>query len=101
MSATLSWPAVLAALIAGSDLSRVGFHNDCFLASPDDYGTFLSDPLSLDEDYLALDSRYVPVGGETCNVNPPKSEWPSAKALMARFRSLEILPGRVLTVEDE
>jgi hypothetical protein len=70
---------------SGSDLSRVGFHNDCFLASPDDYGTFLSDPLSLDETYLALDSRYVPVGGETCNVNPPKSEWPSAEALMARF----------------
>ena len=70
---------------SGSDLSRVGFHNDCFLASPDDYGTFLSDPLSLDEDYLAADSRYVPVGGETCNVNPPKSEWPSARLLMERF----------------
>jgi hypothetical protein len=70
---------------SGSDLSRVGFHNDCFLASPDDYGTFLSDPLSLDEDYLAQDSTYVPVGGETCNVNPPKSEWPSAEALMERF----------------
>jgi len=70
---------------SGSDLSRVGFHNDCFLASPDDYGTFLSDPLSLDEKYLALESRYVPVGGETCNVNPPKSEWPSAKKVMARF----------------
>ena len=70
---------------SGSDLSRVGFHNDCFLASPDDYGTFLSDPLSLDENYLALDSRYVPVGGETCNVNPPKSEWPSARLLMERF----------------
>jgi len=70
---------------SGSDLSRVGFHNDCFLASPDDYGTFLSDPLSLDEDYLAADSRYVPVGGETCNVNPPKSEWPSARMLMEQF----------------
>ncbi len=70
---------------SGSNLSRVGFHNDCFLASPDDYGTFLSDPLSLDEAYLAKDSRYVPVGGETCNVNPPKSQWPSARDLMARF----------------
>jgi hypothetical protein len=70
---------------SGSDLSRVGFHNDCFLASPDDYGTFLSDPLRLDEDYLAGDSRYVPVGGETCNVNPPKSEWPSAALLMEQF----------------
>jgi hypothetical protein len=70
---------------SGSDLSRVAHHNDCFLASADDFGTFLSDPLSLDEDYLAADSRYVPVGGETCAVNPPKSEWPSAEALMQRF----------------
>ncbi|RZS91622.1 uncharacterized protein DUF4874 [Motilibacter rhizosphaerae] len=69
----------------GSDLSRVGHHNDCLLASPDDYGTFLSDPLSLDQDYLAADSRYVPVGGETCNVDPPRSEWPSAEAELSRY----------------
>lgn len=69
----------------GSDLSRVGFHNDCFLAADDDWGTFLTDPLSLDEDYLAAETRYVPMGGETCNVNPPRSEWPSASALMARY----------------
>jgi hypothetical protein len=69
----------------GSAKSRVGHHNDCFLASPDDFGTFLSDPLSLDQDYLAADSRYVPVGGETCTVNPPRSEFPSASAEMAKY----------------
>jgi hypothetical protein len=69
----------------GSDLSRVGHHNDCFLAAPDDWGTFLTDPLSLDQEYLERDSRYVPVGGETCNVNPPRSEWPTASAEMARY----------------
>lgn len=70
---------------SGTDLSRVGHHNDCFLASADDFGTFLSDPISLDEDYLGADSRFVPVGGETCAVNPPKSEWPSARSLMEKF----------------
>lgn len=70
---------------SGSDLSRVGHHNDCFLASADDFGTFLSDPISLDEDYLGAEGRFVPVGGETCTVNPPKSEWPSARSLMERF----------------
>lgn len=65
--------------------ARIGHHNDCFLASPDDYGTFLSDPITLDQEYLAQDSRYVPVGGETCTVNPPRSEWPSASAEMARY----------------
>ncbi len=69
----------------GSDLARVGHHNDCFLASPDDFGTFLSDPLSLDEEYLAAETRFVPMGGETCTLNPPKSEWESASALMARY----------------
>ena len=69
----------------GSDVARVGHHNDCFLASPDDFGTFLSNPLELDEEYLAADTRFVPMGGETCTVNPPKSEWESASALMARY----------------
>jgi hypothetical protein len=65
--------------------ARIGHHNDCFLAAPDDWGTFLSDPLTLDQEYLEQDSAYVPVGGETCNVNPPRSEWPSASAEMARY----------------
>ncbi|PZE69816.1 DUF4832 domain-containing protein [Curtobacterium sp. MCBD17_021] len=69
----------------GSAASRIGHHNDCFLASPDDFGTFLSDPLSLDQDYLAAESRYVPVGGETCAVNTPRSEYPSASAEMAKY----------------
>lgn len=69
----------------GSAAARIGHHNDCFLASPDDFGTFLSDPLSLDQDYLAAESRYVPVGGETCAVNAPRSEYPSASAEMAWY----------------
>jgi len=24
----------------GTDKARIGFHNDCFLSSPDDYGTY-------------------------------------------------------------
>lgn len=66
-------------------IARVGHHNDCLLAAPDDWGTFLSDPITLDQQYLAKDSTYVPVGGETCNVNPPRSLWPSASAELARY----------------
>jgi hypothetical protein len=59
-----------------SPIARIGFHNDCFLASPDDYGTYYdygstntpqkeaNAPL---RQYLERDSRYVPVGGETCD----------------------------------
>ncbi len=69
----------------GSPVARVGHHNDCFLASPDDFGTYLSDPIELDKDFVAQDTNYVPEGGETCAVNPPRSEWDSAAAEMARL----------------
>ena len=74
-------PASSAAMSATAGLgnaagARVGFHNDCFLASADDYGTFYdygnsatprgpaTAPL---RQYMAQDSRYTPVGGETCD----------------------------------
>jgi hypothetical protein len=66
-------------------VARIGHHNDCFLASPDDFGTFLSDPITLDQEYLSAETRFLPMGGETCNVNPPRSEWPTASAEMARY----------------
>jgi hypothetical protein len=69
----------------GSALARIGQHNDCFLASPDDFGTYLSDPIELDKDFVAQDTNYVPEGGETCGVDAPRSEWPSASAEMARL----------------
>jgi hypothetical protein len=69
----------------GSPLARVGHHNDCFLASPDDFGTYLSDPIELYKDFVAQDTNYVPEGGETCAVNSPRSDWESASAEMARL----------------
>lgn len=69
----------------GSNAARIGHHNDCFLASPDDFGTFQSDPLTLDQDYLAQETKYLPMGGETCAVNAPRSSWPSAAAELQRY----------------
>ena len=45
--------------------SRVGHHNDCFLANWNDYGTYV-DTVE-EEDFLSKDCLYVPMGGETCN----------------------------------
>lgn len=70
---------------SGSDQARLGHHNDCFLASPDDFGTFLSNPITLDQEYLEADTRYLAMGGETCAVNAPRSEWASASAEMERY----------------
>jgi hypothetical protein len=49
----------------GSKRARTGAHNDCFLADATDYGTYLD--VETDKNYLHLDNRYVPQGGETCN----------------------------------
>lgn len=51
----------------GTNFSRVGYHNDCFLASSDDVGTFNDVPEY--RQFWMWDSRYVPMGGETCGVS--------------------------------
>jgi hypothetical protein len=64
-------------------VARIGHHNDCFLASPDDYGTY-ENP-SVEYPYLQQDTLTNPMGGETCTVNPPRSECPTATAELAGF----------------
>ncbi len=49
----------------GSKVARVGHHNDCFLASSNDYGTYGN--LALEKAFLEQETRYLPMGGETCN----------------------------------
>jgi len=44
--------------------ARIGFHNDAFLASVDDYGTY--DDIDKEKAYLNEEGLYVPIGGETC-----------------------------------
>ena len=61
---------------SATDAARIGYHNDCFLSSPDDYGTYYDNGSSVQpkkeanevlRKYFADDSRYLPVGGETCD----------------------------------
>lgn len=51
---------------SGTRRSRVGAHNDCFLADATDYGTYIYNDIEGDKNYLNQDNRYVPQGGETC-----------------------------------
>ncbi|MDC0936965.1 DUF4832 domain-containing protein, partial [Pirellulales bacterium] len=44
--------------------ARIGHHNDCFLSSADDVGTYVDAPN--EKPYLHAETRYVPMGGETC-----------------------------------
>lgn len=77
VNASTSVPALTEAeAFSDADKARIGFHNDCFLASEDDYGTFAdygnsSSPRQSANDvlrnYAKQDGRYVAVGGETCD----------------------------------
>jgi len=72
---------------SGSGPARIGFHNDCYLADATDMGTFsdydigggtsAQDTSNL-RSYLALDTRFTPMGGETCAINPPTDDCASA-----------------------
>ena len=44
-----------------------GHHNDCFLASSTDFGTY--DDKSVEYPYLKDDTKYTVMGGETCAVS--------------------------------
>jgi hypothetical protein len=60
-------PLTLEEAYSGTKKSRTGAHNDCFLASETDYGTYVGNDIEGDKDYLNQDNRFVPQGGETCN----------------------------------
>ncbi len=66
----------------GTKRARLGHHNDCFLASASDFGTFAS-PVDRWTSYVADDGRYTAIGGETCAVYTPKTNCASAIAAMA------------------
>ncbi|MFD0794894.1 DUF4832 domain-containing protein [Mucilaginibacter litoreus] len=84
-----------------TDIARLGYHNDCFLASSNDFGTYedygnsstprTSDGVVLNtlKDYFKADSKFVVVGGETCSddYSPANDCEPGGKA-QAEFSSL-------------
>jgi hypothetical protein len=76
-------PVSAAQAYAGGAAARLGHHNDCFLASDDDVGTY-ADPAT-EYPYLAADTAYVPMGGETCGPNPPRSSCPTALSELKMF----------------
>ncbi|MBI4760697.1 MAG: DUF4832 domain-containing protein [Chloroflexota bacterium] len=69
--------------------ARTGHHNDCFLASDDDWGTYYDydGSLKIEEwkTYISQMTRFTPMSGETCNPNPLRSDCPTALAEMERL----------------
>ena len=70
-----------------ADLARIGFHDDCYLASATDYGTY-EPPRTPDEwrDYIRAATPIVPIGGETCHDEPAFTACPNALADLERLR---------------
>ncbi|MDH5599272.1 MAG: DUF4832 domain-containing protein, partial [Cyclobacteriaceae bacterium] len=68
---------------SGTNYSRVGHHNDCFVASVNDWGTYYNP--EIDKPYLEKETLHVPMGGETCNVSPPYSDCLNATGDLERF----------------
>lgn len=61
-------PLAITEAYSGNDLARVGHHNDCFLASESDNGTY-QEPVEEWRSYVENDSRFTAVGGEACTRN--------------------------------
>ncbi|MGC8865515.1 MAG: DUF4832 domain-containing protein [Bacteroidales bacterium] len=76
-------PVSLEIAFTGVPKARLGHHNDCFLASPDDVGTYQNIPV--EKKYLERDSRFTMVTGETCGVCSPCSDCDNTLQEMARF----------------
>ena len=47
-----------------SRIARISHHNDCFLATSSDMGTYIDS--TIEKPYLADDTRFTNMGGETC-----------------------------------
>ena len=65
------YPEIHRRLVHEDRKDRVGIHNDCFLASDTDMGTLVNDD---DRAYLEQVAKNVPTTGETCAVNPGRSD---------------------------
>jgi hypothetical protein len=47
----------------GTNVARIGHHNDCFLSSEDDFGTYIDQAKEFP--YLEQETQFLPIGGET------------------------------------
>ena len=80
--------------VAGN--ARTGIHNDCFLASETDFGTW--DDSDVDKPLFSEHSRYTIVGGETCNPSSSRNACPIALQELGLFHFTYLNSGYHLDV---
>jgi hypothetical protein len=67
--------AAITSYDSSKDVSRLAHHDDCFLASGLDQGTYEDKD---DKQWAFKETKYLVWGGESCELNPPKTQCPSA-----------------------
>jgi len=80
-----NWGGPLADGFTADSAARIGEHNDCFLATDTDYGTYPSTMIDTYKGFVAQETQFVPMSGGPCKVNPPRSSCPSALAELAQL----------------
>lgn len=82
--------------------TRVGFHNDGFLGTFEDLGTYTTFTALSAADtrtYTAAEtSRPLPMGGESAESNPPTSDWANAAVELATYHWTFLNPSYHATV---
>jgi len=81
-----------------TDKARIGFHNDCFMASSNDYGTYedygnsatpRKDANTVLRGFKKQDSKFVVVGGETCaDAFSPQNDCEPAGRIQTELREM-------------
>lgn len=83
------WGAALTPAEAwnGSYKARTGHLNDCFLCNDTDAGTYPSNDIETYKDFVAAETLFTPMGGETCAINEgaQRNDCPTAIAEMERL----------------
>lgn len=64
-------------------IGRVGHHNDCFLSDSSDVGTYIN--TNTEYPYLSQETSYLPMGGESCDFDPNRSNCNVGRSEMALF----------------
>lgn len=97
-AAVTSAPLTATEAFNGSNKARVGFHNDCYLSSSNDIGTYVDygnsssgtrNATTALRTYFSEDSRFVPVGGETCSDSySPQNDCEPTGAAVHEFKTM-------------
>jgi hypothetical protein len=68
--------------------AKIGHHNDCLLADDTNYGTYGSN-IEFWKDYVSNDSKYTPVGGETCWIETGFEKLSDCEYSLAELKRLQ------------